>query len=245
MVSVFFGGCAARFAHDQLEWPIAMVSTQDTNQMIKPLTYRNSPGSPFLSKGARIDHYRPVIGALFACLLSAQLIGQQPPPPGPGPNGPHGFGSLEKRLEMFVDRVSEDLALDKNQRKEFKDIIQQAQTAAEPVQQELQNLHKSLKEAIKNGKSAAVLDKLQQEVGATHIKLAVLQSTAFANAFKLLKEDQKDQAGIIYDMLPLVMSPSGRGGAVLHNGPPGFNGPPRSGRDPVKLGKQPPPDGNQ
>jgi Spy/CpxP family protein refolding chaperone len=148
-----------------------------------------------------------------------------------------------RRSEMMVQRLAEDVGLNKDQRGQIKDILDKAQTAAKPLQQELQDTRRQIKEAVKAGKSSDDVNALHQKLGASYAKLAAVQSNAFADTLKILKGDQKEDADSIYDTIGMMtgvggrgMGPGGRGGF----GPPGgfgprggeFGGPDGPGRPP-------------
>jgi hypothetical protein len=112
----------------------------------------------------------------------------------------------------------------------MRDLFVQAQTSAKPLQDDLQNARKAVKEAIVAGKAPAELDQLHQQIGAHYAKLAAIQSAAFAAALRLLKEDQKNDADIVYEILGFVAGSGGRGlGMPMHGGPGGGRGPERFG----------------
>jgi len=170
-------------------------------------------------------------GCLVLCLLA------QPGPPGGRGGGFPGFGDPARRTEMIVDRLAEDIGLSPSQWREMKNLFARAQTSAKPVQEELQSARKAIKEAVVAGKAPAELDQLHQQVGAAHAKLAAIQSAAFADALKLLKDEQKSDADIVYEVLGLVAGSGGRGPMPMR-GAPGGRGP-----DPLGPGHPPPPGG--
>jgi hypothetical protein len=142
---------------------------------------------------------------------------------------------------MMVERLAEEIGLNKDQRKQMKELIDSAQTSAKPLQQELEDTRKLIKEAVKGEKKQADIDSLHQKLGATYAKLAAVQSSAFADAIKLLKDDQKEDADSIYDTLSAVTGSGGRGGMMMGGGRGGF-GPPRGFGGPGGGFGGPPPD---
>jgi len=163
-----------------------------------------------------------LLGLVLGGVLTSQLLAQIPPPA--GPRGGFGFGDPARRTEMLADRLAEDLGLNRDQREEVQDILAQTQTAAKPLQEELQSTRKSLKEAVKEGKPAAELEPMHQQVGGVTAKLAALQSAAFAEALKLLSDAQKTDADILYEVLGMVAGPAGRPAMPLRGGPGGPDG---------------------
>jgi len=155
----------------------------------------------------------------LAGLLVCNIAAQHPPPPNSGPGGFRGFGDPNRRLEMLADCLAEDIGLDQNQRKEMLEILTQTMTAAKPLQEELQEVRQSIKVAIKAGKKSTDLESLHEQIGTINAKLAGIQSSAFAQACKSLKETQKDNADVIFETLGLVAGQGGRPGSMIHAPP--------------------------
>jgi hypothetical protein len=162
-------------------------------------------------------------GLILGGVLGSQLLAQLPPSGGPRGGFP-GFGDPARRTEMLADRLAEDLGLNRDQRKEVKDILDQTQTAAKPLQDELQGTRQALKVAVRAGKPAAELEPLHQQIGVASAKLAALQSAAFAESLKLLKDDQKNDADILYEVLGMIAGSSARPTMPRRGGPGGPDG---------------------
>jgi len=185
-------------------------------------------------------------GVIIGGFLALHSLAQ-PSLPGGKPGGFPGFGDPARRTEMIVDRLAEDIGLDRDQWKGMKDLFTKAQTSATPLQDQLQSTRKAIREAVVAGKTAAELGPLHEQVGATYAKLAAIQSAAFAEALKLLKDDQRNDAGIVYEILGLVAGSGGRGTMPMHGGPggrgfggPGSGGPPSGGPGGPRGGFRPP-----
>jgi len=162
---------------------------------------------------------------LMGLIISGFLVSHplaQPAPPGGRAGGFPGFHDPARWTEMIVDRLAEDIGLNRSQWREMKNLFTKAQTSAKPLQDQLQRTRQAIREAIVAGKPAAELEVLHQQVGATCAKLAAIQSAAFADALKLLKEEQKNDAEIVYNVLGLV---AGSGGRPPMRGGPGGRGP--------------------
>ena len=179
---------------------------------------------------------RILLGLILAAIIIPSALAQQPAArPGGRSGGFQGMVDPARRSELMVERLAEDIGLNKDQRKQMKGVIDNAQSSSKPLQQELQDTRKEIKEDIKAQKNEAELDALHQKLGATYAKLAAVQSSAFADALKLLKDDQKEDADTIYDTLSVVTGSGGggRGGMMMRGGPGGFGpggfGPPPGG----------------
>jgi hypothetical protein len=176
-----------------------------------------------------------LLGLILAAIIIPSTLAQEPPPRPGGRSDGQGMSDPARRSEMMVERLAQDIGLNKDQRKQMKGVIDNAQNSAKPLQQELQDTRKQIKEAIKAQKNQTELDALHQKLGATFAKLAAVQSSAFADALKLLKDDQKEDVDSIYDTLSMVTGSGGggRGGMMMRGGPGGFGpggfGPPPGG----------------
>jgi len=179
---------------------------------------------------------KTILAALIAGLaLAAPLLAQLPPPGGPRGGFP-GFPDSARRTEMLADRIEEDLGLNRDQRREILAILDQTQTATKGMQEELQTTRKTLVAAIRTGKTAPDLDPLHQQIGTLVAKLTAMQSAAFAEALKVLKDDQKADADILYEVLGMV---AGSGGRPMRGGPGGPDGFRNSGHGPREPGGPP------
>jgi hypothetical protein len=123
------------------------------------------------------------------------------------------------RLEMMVERLAAEFALDDKQRQEMRSILTNAQAAALPLRMDLDKLRRATKEAVEMGRPQDELDKLHQQLGATHAKLAAVQSKAFGEGLRLLDEQQKPRADMVYQVVNMAIESAGR------DGPGGFGGP--------------------
>ena len=69
------------------------------------------------------------------------------------------------------------------------------------------------------------LDTLHKQIGEAHTKLAAIQSNAFADVLKLLKDDQKKNTDFVYETLGTLVGPVGRGAVMMRGGPGAMNRP--------------------
>ena len=102
----------------------------------------------------------------------------------------------------------------------MQDVIDKAQNAAKSLEDEFQATLSSIKEAVQSSKQQGVIDALNEQLGATYSMLAAVQSAAFADAMKILKDEQKHHAARVYDTLGLVRISGERPGR-LRSGPKG------------------------
>lgn len=136
-----------------------------------------------------------------------------------------------------VDAVKTYLSLTDSQVTGFQAIRQTAQTAAQPVMDQLRTKHDALRTAMNaNPIVPATVSALQAEITALETQLKKFQTDASAQMKALLGADQKtklatlEAAAALRDqvqgaaMIGLIDGPSGRGG-------PGFGGPGGRGKD--------------
>jgi len=156
---------------------------------------------------------RKLITGFFATLLalsSAPVIAQPGPPGGAG-----GMADPARRSEMMVNMLAEQNGMDEKQRAELKTIFDTALTSAKPLQDELQKTRVAIKDAVKAGKKQDELNALHQQVGAANAKLAAVQSKAFGDVLHLLKDGQKENTDVIYEMIVMVSGGGGGRGAPM------------------------------
>jgi hypothetical protein len=175
---------------------------------------------------------KPTLAGLILATVFSPLLFAQQGRPDHRPGGFPGFGDPSRRTEMMADRLAEDIGLSRDQRNAMKDLLDRAQDSARPLQEELQSIRTDIKSAIRAGKGPETLTPLHEKLGTNHVKLAAIQSAAFADALKTLNESQKNDADIVYDVLGFVASTSGRGPIMPRGGPGGPEGFGAPGRHP-------------
>jgi Spy/CpxP family protein refolding chaperone len=102
--------------------------------------------------------------------------------------------------ETRMDRLTSALKLSKDQRKEIKAAMDDAQKEAAPVYEQLPKSHLAIAEAIAAGKSHEEIDQAVHHHAELQTQIASIELHAFAKAVVLLEPDQK-QRGI-----PLVFA---------------------------------------
>src|ERR1039457_924234 len=97
--------------------------------------------------------------------------------------------------ETRMDRLTSALQLTKDQRKEIKAAMDDAQKESTPVYEQLPKSHLAIAEAIAAGKSQEEIDKAVRHHAELETQIASIELHAFAKAVVLLEPDQK-QRGI-------------------------------------------------
>jgi len=97
--------------------------------------------------------------------------------------------------ETRMDRLTSALKLTKDQRKEIKAAMDDAQKEATPIYEQLPKSHLAIAEGISAGKSQAEIDQAVHHHAELETQIASIELHAFAKAVVFLEPDQK-QLGI-------------------------------------------------
>ena len=122
-----------------------------------------------------------------------------------GGGGGRGGGSNMPSMEFGatrLDRLSDALKLTKDQKKDVKAAMDDAQKEATPVHEQLIKGHLAIAEVIAAGKSQEEIDKAVHSQAELQTQMASIEMHAFAKAVVVLEADQK-QNGIrmIFNMV--------------------------------------------
>jgi hypothetical protein len=144
--------------------------------------------------------YRILLAGLLAStLVFAQRGGGGGSRDGGGSNMPNvGFGQGTP-----FDRVSDALKLNKDQKKDFKAAMDDAQKEATPVHEQILKSREAIAEAVAAGKSQ---DDLVKAEGVLEAQLAEIEMRAFVKVTDTLEADQKPRAGMLFAMMRGIFS---------------------------------------
>ena len=132
---------------------------------------------------------------LLAGLLASTLAFAQR---GGGGGGGRGGDSIMPSMDFSgtrLDRMSDALKLSKDQKKDIKAAMDDAQQEATPVHEQLLKSRLAIAEAIAAGKSRDEIDKAVHSEAQLETRMASIEMHAFAKVVVLLEAGQK-QAGI-------------------------------------------------
>ena len=118
---------------------------------------------------------------------------------GGGRNGD--MGSQMPKTVSRMDQISEALKLNKEQKKEVKTILDDAQKEAAPVRDQLLKSELAIGDAIQGGKSQDDLKPLIGSEGALQAQMAGIELSAFAKIYKLLDKEQMPQTKGVFPMM--------------------------------------------
>lgn len=104
------------------------------------------------------------------------------------------------------DRVSEALKLSKDQKRDFKAAMDDAQKDATPVHEQILKSRQALAEAVAAGKSQDELNPAIQAEGTLEAQMAEIEMRAFVKVAATLDEEQKPRAGALFGMMRGIFS---------------------------------------
>ena len=100
-----------------------------------------------------------------------------------------------------IDQLATILKLNKDQKKETKSILDDAQKQATPLRDQIVKGRTAIGEAIQAGKSQDEIDQLAKSEAALDAQMAGLELGAFAKIYKLLDKDQQPNTRAVFMMM--------------------------------------------
>ena len=120
---------------------------------------------------------------------------------GRGGGGGEGSGIQMPRVVSRMDTISENLKLNKEQKKEVKSILDDAQKEAMPIRDQMTKSRLAIGEAIQSGKSQDDLKSLVNSQAALSAQMAAIELNAFAKIYKVLDKEQLPQTRGVFPMM--------------------------------------------
>ncbi|MGA2770751.1 MAG: hypothetical protein ABSG26_08050 [Bryobacteraceae bacterium] len=134
-------------------------------------------------------------GILAATLASAQRGGGGR---GGGAGGPvMPMNSSPDKLAILTD----DLKLNKDQKKLVKTVLDEGQKEAAPLRDEAVKSRQAIGEAVSAGKSQDEIDKLVKSQADIESQMAGVEMRAFVKIYKELDKQQQSSAQILFQMM--------------------------------------------
>jgi uncharacterized membrane protein len=125
-------------------------------------------------------------GILAATLASAQR------------GGPGGRGGDLPQVTMGqstpLERISTGFALNKDQKKDLRSTLDDAQKEAAPIRDRMVKAHIAIGEAIQAGKSQQEIDQAVNAYAALDAQMTAIEMRAFSTIYKSLDKDQQAKA---------------------------------------------------
>jgi len=133
-------------------------------------------------------------GILAATLASAQRGGGGRGA-STGPLSP--MGGQPDKLAMLTD----NLKLNKDQKKLVKTILDDGQKEAAPLRDEAMKSRQAIGEAVSAGKSQAEIDQLVKSQATIDSQMAGIEMRAFVKIYQGLDKDQQPKAQVVFQMM--------------------------------------------
>lgn len=106
------------------------------------------------------------------------------------------FGPVNK-----LDRINDMLKLSKDQRKDLKQIFDDAQKEANPVHDQINKARVAIGEAVAAGKPQDEVTKAVNAEAALETQMTAIELRAFAKFVDGLDPDQQQRAGMLFQMM--------------------------------------------
>ena len=141
--------------------------------------------------------------AIIALMVSAVALGQG----GRGGGGRSRGGDMGAPMRMGanvkapIDVIADQLKLNKDQKKDVKNILDEAQKEANPLRDQIAKSRVTIGEAIAAGKTGDDLNQLTSAEGALEAQMAMLEMNAFAKVYQSLDSEQKNLTRSLFPMM--------------------------------------------
>ena len=141
------------------------------------------------------------IGIIACALVIAQRGGGGGGGKGGGGGNMGAAGSFGPTSRL--DRLAETLKLNKDQKKDIKATLDDAQKEATPLHEQMNKSRLAIAEAVAAGKPKEEIEKAVMSEAELETQMTSLELHAFAGALKLLEDDQKKAGGtmMLYTMV--------------------------------------------
>jgi Spy/CpxP family protein refolding chaperone len=134
-----------------------------------------------------------MVGIAVSTLAFAQGKGSK--------GGGGGGGGMMQQSVNRMDQFTQILKLDKDEKKQVKSIMDDAQKEGMPVRDQMEKGRLAVAQAVAGGKQEEI-DGAVKSNAAAETQMAGLEMNAFAKIYKLLDKDQQQKAPQVYAMMP-------------------------------------------
>ena len=111
------------------------------------------------------------------------------------------MGGMSYSQPSRLERISDMLKLNKDQRKDLKTAFDDAQKEATPLHDQISKSRLAIGEAVAAGKSQDEIAKACVDEAQLDTQMAEIELRAFAKVFVGLDKDQQQHAGPLYQMM--------------------------------------------
>jgi len=112
-----------------------------------------------------------------------------------------GMPGMPRGSSNRIDVLANTLKLDKDQKKNVKNILDEAQKQANPVHEQIVKSRLAVGEAIQEGKNQDEVTKLVASQAELESQMAGIELGAFAKIYKSLEQDQRNQTRSLFQMM--------------------------------------------
>ncbi len=122
--------------------------------------------------------------------------------------GMRGPMSPAERERMMFDMVCDQLDLKKDQKKQFRGILDKGRETVLPFHQDSNKARALIRNAVKSGGDPTPLF---QAFGGVQAELVAAEAKIYGEALAMLTDGQKKKADILYAMIPQLTAPARAG----------------------------------
>ena len=119
--------------------------------------------------------------------------------------GMRGPMSPAERERMMFESVCDQLDLTKDQKKQFKGILDKGRETVLPFHQDSNKARALIRKAVKSGGDPKPLF---QAFGGVQAELVAAEAKIYGEALAMLTDGQKKKADILYAMIPQLTAPA-------------------------------------
>ena len=144
------------------------------------------------------------LGQIFLTLLLVTIPAVAQRAGGGGRGGGGGMapsGDFGPRVTNRLDSISEMLKLSKDQKKELKSTMDEAQKEAAPVRDQITKSRLEIGDAVAAGKSSEELAKLTSALGALEAQMTEIEIKTFTKVYKGLQGEQVNSSRGLFPMM--------------------------------------------
>jgi hypothetical protein len=124
---------------------------------------------------------------------------------GGGGGGGMGGGGMTEGMPRAstnrMDRMSEALKLNKDQKKEIKGILDEGQKEAAPLRDQMSKARLAIAGNVDEGKSQDEITQAVNAYAGLEMQMTQIEMKSFAKIYQTLDKDQQAKAGVVYQMM--------------------------------------------
>jgi len=116
--------------------------------------------------------------------------------------GMQGEGMPQQMSRSRLDIFSQALNLNKDQKKDVKTTLDDAQKEAAPLRDQISEARQQIADTIQGGKNSDEINRAVNNCAALQTQMTAIEMKAFAKIFKLLDADQQKNARVAFQLMP-------------------------------------------